>query len=218
MMNEPDIDLTPTIEPNSDQIGADDLLAGPRTVTIHNVTKGSSEQPVNVELAEFPGRPWRPSKSMRRVLVAAWGSHSSSYIGRRVTLFRNPDITFGREKVGGIQVSHMSGIDKPLTVPLTVKRGRKTAFTVQPLPDSPQPPSPQQIAACTDVEQLKAWWHISDPQTRQLINARAAEMTTPTPAPDPQTGEIPMDDGPAFEQQSTPPTGPDPWADQTQES
>lgn len=214
-----DFDISPTIEPNSDQLNADDLMAGPRTVTIHNVSKGSAEQPINVELSEYPGRPWRPSKSMRRVLVAAWGTRSSAYVGQRVTLFRNPDITFGREKVGGIQVSHMSGIDKPLKVALTVKRGRKAPFTVQPLPAAPKSPTPQQIAACTDVERLKAWWHISDPQTRQLINTRATELTTPTPAPDPQTGEIPMDDGTAFEQQTTPTTGPDPWADaQEQES
>lgn len=214
-----DFDISPTIEPNSDQLNADDLIAGPRTVTIHNVSKGSSEQPVNVELAEYPGRPWRPSKSMRRVIVAVWGTHSGGYVGQRVTLFRNPDITFGRDRVGGIQVSHMSGIDKPLTVALTVKRGKKAAFTVQPLPDAPQPPSVDQVAACTDVEQLKSWWRISDEQTRRVINARATELTTPQPAPDPQTGEITTDDGPAFEEQSTPPTGPDPWADaQTQES
>ena len=33
----------------------------------------------------------------------------------------------------------MSGIDKPLKVPLLVKRGKSALFTVQPLPDAPAP-------------------------------------------------------------------------------
>lgn len=185
-----DFDISPTIEPNSDQLGADDLLAGPRTVTIHNVSKGSTEQPVNVELAEFPGRPWRPSKSMRRVLVAAWGTHSGGYIGQRVTLFRNPDITFGRDRVGGIQVSHMSGIDKALTVPLTVKRGKKSAFTVQPLPDVPPTPTLEQVSQCTDPDQLRAWWKHADAQLRQAIEARVEDLKAPVQQVDETTGEV----------------------------
>lgn len=212
-----DIDVTPTLEPKSDQLNADDFVASPATVTITGVSKGTNDQPLNVHLAEFP-RPWKPAKSVRRILAAAWGTHTSGWIGQRATLYRDPHVLWAGEEVGGIRVSALSGIDKPLSVQLTVKRGKRAKVTIKPLPDAPKPPSANQVAQCTDVEQLKAWWHISDPQTRQLINARAAELTTPTPAPDPQTGEIPTDDGPAFEEQSTTPTGPDPWADQTQES
>lgn len=212
-----DIDVTPTLEPKSDQLNADDFVASPATVTITGVSKGTNDQPLNVHLAEFP-RPWKPAKSVRRILAAAWGTHTSGWIGQRATLYRDPHVLWAGEEVGGIRVSALSGIDKPLKVALTVKRGKKAPFTVQPLRDAPKPPSQQQIAACTDVEQLKAWWHISDQQTRQVINARAAELTTQQPAPDPQTGEIPTEDGPAFEEQSTPPAGLDPWANQTQES
>ena len=70
---------------------------------------------------------------MRRVLVAAWGKQSSAYVGRRLTLYRNPDITFGSAKVGGIEISHMSHLDKPLTLALTRARSKRTPFTVQPL-------------------------------------------------------------------------------------
>jgi hypothetical protein len=128
------MDLTRSIEPNSSQVNADDLIASDRTVTITGVQAGSAEQPVFVHLQEIPDRTWRPSKSMRRVLVAAWGPGSSNYVGRRVTLVRNPDIMFGRDKVGGIEISHLSHIDKPLTVALTATRGKRKNFTVQPLP------------------------------------------------------------------------------------
>ncbi|MDR6172620.1 hypothetical protein [Curtobacterium sp. SORGH_AS_0776] len=130
------MDLTRSIEPNSSQVNADDLIASDRTVTITGVESGSAEQPVFVHLQEIPDRTWRPSKSMRRVLVAAWGPEASNYVGRRVTLTRNPDITFGRERVGGIEVAAMSHLDKPLTVALTATRGKRKNFTVQPLPDA----------------------------------------------------------------------------------
>jgi hypothetical protein len=127
------MDLTESIAPKSDQLNADDLISGPVTVTIREVAKGTAEQPVDVHLVEFPGRAYRPSKSMRRVMVTAWGSEASTYAGHRLTLFRNPEITFGRDKVGGIEVSHLSHIYKPLTIALTATRGKRKSFTVQPL-------------------------------------------------------------------------------------
>lgn len=128
------MDLSQTIIPKSDQLNADDLIAGPVTVTVHEVVAGNAEQPVDVRLVEYPGRAYRPSKSMRRVLVSAWGAEASTYGGRRLTLYRNPDIMFGRDKVGGIEIAALSHIDKPLTVALTATRGKRKNFTVQPLP------------------------------------------------------------------------------------
>ena len=130
------LDMAPTIVPKSDQLNADDLIGHAITATIISVTKGNAEQPVHVNLEGFDGRPYKPSKSMRRVLVAAWGTDASKYAGRRLTLFRNPEITFGKDKVGGIQISHLSHIDKPITLALTVSRGKRGPFTVQPLVES----------------------------------------------------------------------------------
>lgn len=129
-------DMAASIEPKSDQLNAEDLLTGPRTVTITAVTRGNSEQPVNFVTAEFgAGRPYRPSKTMRRVIVAAWGTNSPDYVGRRMTLYREPDITFGPDRVGGIRISHLSHIDRRLEIALTVKRGKRSSFTVEPLPE-----------------------------------------------------------------------------------
>jgi hypothetical protein len=133
------VNLTESITPNSDQVNAEDLLASPRTVTITGVESGSAEQPVFVHLQEFPNRTYRPSKSMRRVMVTAWGADSSAYVNKQMTIFRNPKIRFGKDEVGGIQISHMSGLEKPLTVALTVTRGKRSPFTVQPLTAPPRP-------------------------------------------------------------------------------
>ena len=137
------MDLTDSIAPRSDQMNAEDLLTGPRTFTVTEVRKGSSaEQPVSIYLAEFPSdRPFKPSKTVRRILVSAWGKETDVYAGRRLTLYRDPDVTFGKDKVGGIRVSHMSHIDKRITLALTTTRGKRAPFIVEPLPDTPAPKS-----------------------------------------------------------------------------
>lgn len=128
------MDMTETIAPRSDQLNAEDFLAGPATVTITKVSKGDAEQPVNVVTAEYGnGRPYKPCKSMRRVMVAAWGPDASTYAGKRMTLYRDPAVTFGKDTPGGIRISHMSDLNKPLNIALTVTRGRRATYTVQPL-------------------------------------------------------------------------------------
>jgi hypothetical protein len=133
------MDLTAAIAPKSDQINAEDLLAGPRTFTISEVREGSAEQPVNVHLVESPGKPFRPSKTVLRIFVTAWGKDSSTFAGQRITLYRDPTVRFGGQDVGGIRVSHMSGITKPLKLALAVSKGKRSQYVVDPLPDAPAP-------------------------------------------------------------------------------
>lgn len=174
------MDLTQSITPKSDQINAEDLLTGPRTFTIEKVTAGSAEQPVDFHLVELPGRAYRPSKSMRRVIVNAWGKESAEYTGRRLTLYRDPEVTFGRDKVGGIKISHLSHIPKPVSLALTVTRGKRAMHTVDPLPDvapTATEPTEAQVAAATDESVLRGWWKPSSPERRAQITARVAELT-----------------------------------------
>lgn len=156
------VDISQTIQANSQQINADDLTAGPRTVEITNVEAGTSEQPVFLHVAEFPGRTYRPGKSMRRVLVTAWGAEASLYIGRSLTLFNDPTIRFGKDVTGGIRISHMSHIDKPLSIALTVTRGKRAPFTVQPLPTTQPTPDPtphlDAIRTADTIDALKQAW------------------------------------------------------------
>lgn len=130
------MDISDSILPRSDQLNAEDLLTGPRTVTVAEVRRGSAEQPVDIVTQEFgPGRPFKPSKTVRRILVAAWGAEASKYIGRRMTLYRDPNVKFGGMDVGGIRVSHLSHIEKRLTLALTVTRGKRAPYVVDPLPE-----------------------------------------------------------------------------------
>jgi len=144
------MDLSETIKPKSDQLNADDLLTGPITVTVTGITKGSAEQPVNIGISG--GRqPFKPCKTMRRVLVLAWGADGASYVGRSMTLFRNPDVMYGGVRTGGIEISHLSNIDKPMKLMLTASRGKKKEHVIQPLAMTGQ----QQTDAFTA---MKARW------------------------------------------------------------
>ena len=140
------MDISETLAANSAQQNYDEYLAGPKTVTVAEVRQGTAEQPVNVELVEFPGKPFKPAKSVRRVLAAAWGTDASKWTGRRLTIYGDPSVRYGGKEVGGLRVSHVSHIDKPITVALTVTRGKRAPFTVQPLPDAPPvPPIPDDV-------------------------------------------------------------------------
>ena len=123
--------LAHTITPKSDQANADDLIASPVTVTIQAVKQGDKESPVWIVTSGFDGRPWKPCKSMRRVLIAAWGEYGSQWVGKRVTLFCDPEVVYGGVKVGGIRISHMSDIDADLALSLTATRGKRKPFTVK---------------------------------------------------------------------------------------
>lgn len=134
------MDLTDTIIPKSDQLNSEDLLTGPRIVTVTEVRRGSTEQPVEIVTAEFgPKRPFKPSKTVRRILVAAWGKEAAAYTGRRMMLYRDPEVRFGGSAVGGIRVSALSDIDKPLSISLTVTRGKRAPYVVEPLKVSFKP-------------------------------------------------------------------------------
>lgn len=141
------MDIAATLEAKSSQLNTDDLIAGPKTITITKVSAGSAEQPVAVSFEGDSGKPWYPCKSMRRVLVAAWGADASQYVGRRVTLFRDPGVTYGGIQVGGIRVSHLSDLDGPLSIAITVARQKRSPYKVQPLPASPPAPAKPAAAA-----------------------------------------------------------------------
>ena len=177
------MNLSTTIIPKSTQLNADDLIAGSRTIKITSVTAGSAEQPVAINFEGDAGRPYLPGKSMRRILVAMWGSESNAYIGKRLTLFREPGIRFGSDEVGGIRISH-ADIDRPLVLALTEKRGKRSQYRVEALP-AERAPQPQQSGApardlqtlCDigdskageGLDALSAWWQSLQPTERTLI-------------------------------------------------
>jgi hypothetical protein len=157
-------DVTDTTAPKSDQLDAVDLLSGARIFRVEAVSEGPADQPLQVHLAGFP-RPWRPGVSMRRVLVAAWGKNAQAWVGRHVELFCNPDVMFGKDKVGGTRISRMSHLDRTLAVPLLVAKGRSATYTVDPIPETE-----------ARVAVLRGEWQAADPDHRKAIEAEVAQI------------------------------------------
>jgi hypothetical protein len=130
------VNMANFIAPKSDQLNADDLLGGrSMTITIIRVSAnpGCAEQPISINFEGDNGKPYKPCKSMRRVLVSLWGSDGSKYIGRRLTLYRDDKVKFGGVEVGGIRISHMSDVAETVTIALTASKAQRKPFTVQPL-------------------------------------------------------------------------------------
>lgn len=127
------MDMSPFVVPKSDQLNADDLTS-PITVRITKVIgTGNADQPVSVHFEDDYGRPYKPCKSMRRVMIAAWGVDASQYVGRSMTLYRDPAVMFGGMQVGGVRISHMSHMDRPLNLALTVTKAKRAPYKVMPI-------------------------------------------------------------------------------------
>ncbi len=124
-----------SIVPKSDQLNADDLLIGPITVTITGVSRGDKEQPIFIEVEGH--QPYKPCKTMRRLLVAVFSDDPKQWIGQRMTLYCDPDVKWGGVKIGGIRISHLSGLENPRTFLQTTSRGKRAEVTIQPLPSTP---------------------------------------------------------------------------------
>lgn len=162
------MDMSQVIQPKSDQINADDMISGPITVTIDAVNiSPRDEQPVSIKLKGM-SKVYRPCKSMARVMVQAWGADASKYAGRSMTLYRDPKVKWGGLEVGGIRISHMTGIDGPITMMLTHTQKQRAPFKVQVLqvqqsqPDTPPEPE-NALALCEGAARrgtvaFREWW------------------------------------------------------------
>lgn len=126
--------LLDTIIPKSDQLNSDDLIGRAMTITVTAVSRTDSpEQPIALSFEGDNGKPFKPCKSMRRVLVNIWGPDGNAYAGRSMSLYRDDTVRFGGAEVGGIRISHMSHMTKPVTMALTATRANRKPFVVKPL-------------------------------------------------------------------------------------
>lgn len=184
-------DLSKTIEAKSTQMNADDLLAGPKTIKITKVSANPSslEQPIAINYEGDNGKPFYPCKTTRRLLVTLWSADGSSYVGRSLTLYRDPDVTWGGVRVGGLRISHASHIDKAITVALTASKNNKKPVTVQPLVVRDEPKQPitdpyanyaKEFKRRLDNEPWQAvdsWWTNTEAEREGMAQERVDKMS-----------------------------------------
>lgn len=177
------IDLGATIAPKSDQLNADDLIVGPRTVVVTAVkaraSTGQGDQPVAVHFEWDGGKPYLPCKSMRRVLVHVWGRDGGAYVGRSMTLFRDESVVFGGAAVGGIRISHMSEMLRSVTLSLTASKASRKPYVVQPLVIAAAPAKTAKATATAEEKLAKARATLdtilADIASAEDVNAAAAK-------------------------------------------
>lgn len=130
-MNADATDFEASLAAKSDQINNTDLVSGAMTITITKLGINNAEaQKWNMTLAETD-KFYRPCLGMRRVIAALWGK--PPYTGRKLTIYRDPDVRYGAETPGGIRISHMSHIDGNKTMTVPVSRGKVKEYTIRPL-------------------------------------------------------------------------------------
>lgn len=180
--------MAEAIIPRSDQLNSDDLIAGPMTIKITDVSiKVGTEQPVSIHFEGDNGKPYKSCKSMNRVLVTAWGADAKKYVGRSLTLYRDATVKWAGMEVGGIRISHMSHIDSPLTMALTMTKQNKRPFTVKPLEVVAEKNWPQELTKAATLDALGAVWKQipnEDKEKYLLIKDQRKEMLTAKQRPD----------------------------------
>lgn len=188
------MDMTEFTLAKGQQVNADDLVGGPRTIKITGVSgnAGNKEQPVVVAFEGDEGKPFLPCKTMRRLMVAAWGADAAAYRGRSMTLYRDPTVKFGGMEMGGVRISHMSHIDADLKVALTSTRGKRGMVHVKPLkaaeakaqkPEHTEETPPidrdqlraQMEAVASDAQAKGKWWRGLTEEEQAVVKELAAE-------------------------------------------
>ncbi len=189
------MDLSNAVVAKSDQLNAIDLISGPRTFTVAEVKRGDADQPVSIVLQENPAsRPFKPSKTVVRILAFAWGKETDDWPqDARMTLYRDEKVKWAGQEIGGIRVSHLSHIKGQLKIALAESKGKTSLHVVDPLPDTPKPPpepTAEEVAACVDQRKLREWYGISSPDRQAQILQRKADLEN-----EPARDELPIGGG-----------------------
>jgi hypothetical protein len=161
------MDVSETILAKSDQINAIDLIE-PTVVTVVDVKAGPADQPVHIITDKYgTERPFKPSKTVRRDLVKAWGKEARDWIGRSMELYNEPTVLWAGKQVGGIRISALSDIPKPIQTAHTITRGKYTEVTIRVL-ETPAPVDESvvvdvlaEITNADSLPALKAVWDIA---------------------------------------------------------
>jgi hypothetical protein len=155
-----EVDLRGAAAPKSDQLNADDLIGASLTFTVTSVSAGNREQPVVI--SHDAGRPYKPCKGMIRVLMLAWGDKGSVWVGKSMTVFNDPTVTWAGVEVGGIRISHVSHIKHSISTSVTMNKKQRKPYRVDPLViAAPAPPAAYPAAQFTEklpamIEAMKA--------------------------------------------------------------
>lgn len=188
--------LRDTIVPKSDQLNAEQLIGKPLTITVTEVRRSvDGDQPLAIHYAGDQGRPYKPCKSMRKVLIFAWGDDGREWVGKSMTLYCDPSVKWGGVKVGGIRISHLSHVEADLALSLTATKGKKEPVIIRRMGTQEAKPAEASIsfdaaavsaslesAAANGMDALIAAWKATPKKARDMMGGSCPQGLKDTAA------------------------------------
>ena len=170
-------------EAKSDQLNNVDLISGHRIIKVTKVkVTETGKQDCTIWYEGDNGKPWKPCKSMGRIIMHAWGQDPQNYVGKYLELYRDPDQMFGPDKVGAIRIHAMSDIEDDFDLPLQISRGKLKTFKIKKLtpPAAPKPADDALLAAGDTAAKggeasYIAWKDSLTPEQKNSIRPHHAE-------------------------------------------
>lgn len=192
--------LRDTIVPKSDQLNAEQLIGKPLTITVTEVRRSvDGDQPLAIHYNGDQGRPYKPCKSMRKVLIFAWGDDGRDWVGKSMTLYCDPNVKWGGVKVGGVRISHLSHVESDLSLSLTATKGKKEPVIIKRLavqkPKQQQAPDDHDLgfdvaavsaalesAAANGMDALVSAWKATPKKARDMMGGSCPQDLKDTAA------------------------------------
>ena len=188
----------------SDQITAAELMGITINVKIAGLTVKNSEKQKWTMRLEGNDKFFRPCLGMRRLIAEIWGG-PENYAGGSMTLYRETDTRYGADEVGGVRISHMTGIEAQIEVTVPIRRGVFRTYLIRPLRVEAPKPAPTtaapenafelaHAAASKGTDAFKEWWNSDVGKTcREAVKPNMAEIKATAAAADAATtDEAPM--------------------------
>lgn len=182
-------DISQHIAPKSDQLNGDDLLAGDRIIHIREVKVlgVGKEQPIWIYFDGDGGRPWKPCKTMARLLANLWKSpDTSTWVGKSAHLYHDPEVTWAGAKVGGIRVRAVSHMDAPRQVAISESQKKRKLAVIGVIDADPRQTKPTEdgatrwannyiakVKAAATADELNAFANGKAAKLAELQSARA---------------------------------------------
>lgn len=125
-------DISTAMQAKSDQLNSVDIIGCEPVITVERVVVKQGDQPVSIFYHGCNNRPFKPSKGMLRIIAAAWGVESDSWIGKSMQIFCEPSVMYAGKEVGGIRIRAMSDIQKQgIKTTLTIARNKREPYTIK---------------------------------------------------------------------------------------
>ena len=127
-------DIVKFCEPKSDQLNAADLISCNKIIKIKKVrVTATGTQDCTIWFEGDNDKPWKPCKTMGRIMLERYGSDIQKWVGKYIELFRDPEVVYGGKKEGGIRIAAMSDIPSDFETVVRVARSSTKVVKIRKL-------------------------------------------------------------------------------------